>query len=291
MQKQLSLFEEEQVENVSDQTQPAFESNSINEFFQRYFFEKGITEFQKFLNIISENKNYSLYNNMLVYLQDPDSTYFATAADWRKKFGRLINMNAKPLIILAPMTPVLLVYDIADTHQDENSLIEFESEENKQEQSESFFENLLFNLSVLKIDLIFLSGQKISEFPEQIKIERTENFAKKIYIFEKREISIEDAQRSILNKIASLYLGFYGEVERLKIISREEINEKIKEIENNAVIYLFEKRIAYKSVNQNNYSSSEFENENLKNLNYDLIIKTAAFLEKICKKRLSAKID
>src|SRR5208282_4339402 len=42
-------------------------------------------------------------------------TYFATASHWRKAFGRSIKAEARGMLILAPRTPVLIVYDIADT--------------------------------------------------------------------------------------------------------------------------------------------------------------------------------
>ena len=49
------------------------------------------------------------------YLQNPLATYFATASHWHKAFRRTIKDEARGLVILAPRTPVLMVYDIADT--------------------------------------------------------------------------------------------------------------------------------------------------------------------------------
>ncbi len=46
---------------------------------------------------------------MLVYAVNPLATYFATASHWRKAFGRVIMEDARPMVILAPHRPVLLV--------------------------------------------------------------------------------------------------------------------------------------------------------------------------------------
>ncbi len=52
---------------------------------------------------------------MLVRLQNPSCSYYATARDWRDRFGRVIKEDARPLIILAPMHPVMVVFDLNQT--------------------------------------------------------------------------------------------------------------------------------------------------------------------------------
>ncbi|MBV9200409.1 MAG: ImmA/IrrE family metallo-endopeptidase [Alphaproteobacteria bacterium] len=52
---------------------------------------------------------------MLVRLQNPGCTFFATEKDWREKHRRCLVEDARPMLILAPMHPVLLVYDLDQT--------------------------------------------------------------------------------------------------------------------------------------------------------------------------------
>lgn len=57
-------------------------------------------------------RRYSPYNNMLVKVQNPHCSFYASKYDWYNRFGRQIKEDAKPMLILAPMYPVMLVYDL-----------------------------------------------------------------------------------------------------------------------------------------------------------------------------------
>jgi hypothetical protein len=72
-------------------------------------------KFAEAVEFVARFRDYSPFNNMLVFMQNPLATYFATASHWRKAFGRSIKPEARGMLILAPRTPVLIVYDIADT--------------------------------------------------------------------------------------------------------------------------------------------------------------------------------
>jgi hypothetical protein len=60
-------------------------------------------------------RDYAPYNNMLVRVQNPSCGFYATAKDWHKRFGRSIKEDARPMLILAPMHPVMVVYDLDQT--------------------------------------------------------------------------------------------------------------------------------------------------------------------------------
>ena len=60
-------------------------------------------------------RDYPPFNNMLVRLQDPTCSFFATAADWKRRFKRHLKDDARPMLILAPMHPVMVVYALDAT--------------------------------------------------------------------------------------------------------------------------------------------------------------------------------
>jgi hypothetical protein len=60
-------------------------------------------------------REYAPYNNMLVRLQNPSCSFYARAQDWRDRFSRYLKEDARPMLILAPMHPVMLVYDLDQT--------------------------------------------------------------------------------------------------------------------------------------------------------------------------------
>jgi hypothetical protein len=71
--------------------------------------------FRDMVEFMGHFRDYAPYNNMLVRLQNPGCSFFATASDWRKRFGRSLTEDARPMLILAPMRPVMLVYDLDQT--------------------------------------------------------------------------------------------------------------------------------------------------------------------------------
>lgn len=56
---------------------------------------------------------------MLVYLQNEAVTFFGGTAFWKKRFNPTIKEDARPYVILAPMGPVMMVYDVMDTEREE----------------------------------------------------------------------------------------------------------------------------------------------------------------------------
>ena len=76
---------------------------------------RNSADFREMVEFMGRFKDYAPYNNMLVRIQNPSCGFFATAKDWHARFGRSLKEDARPLLILAPMHPVLLVYDLDQT--------------------------------------------------------------------------------------------------------------------------------------------------------------------------------
>jgi hypothetical protein len=72
--------------------------------------------FQEMVEFMGRFRDYAPYNNMLVRVQNPSCGFYATAKDWYERFDRRIKDDARPMLILAPMHPVMLVYDLDQTY-------------------------------------------------------------------------------------------------------------------------------------------------------------------------------
>lgn len=66
--------------------------------------------FAEMLDFMANFRDYAPFNNMLVRLQDPTCSFFATASDWKRRFKRQLKDDARPMLILAPKHPVMVVY-------------------------------------------------------------------------------------------------------------------------------------------------------------------------------------
>jgi hypothetical protein len=114
MSGQLSLFPTRDLPAVTRKTVDA-EMGALDEMFKANRRIRRSREFVKILQFIARFPKYSAFNGFLLYTQNPNATRLATAGTWLKQFGRTPLYSARPLIILAPMSPVRFVYDLAET--------------------------------------------------------------------------------------------------------------------------------------------------------------------------------
>ena len=97
------------------ETKRSVEQSTLDELFGRSLEHRGSSRFVEAVNFVAKLREYAPYNNMLVYLQRPNATFWATTTDWHRRFKRWIKEDAIPIIMLQPMGPVMLVYDVSDT--------------------------------------------------------------------------------------------------------------------------------------------------------------------------------
>jgi hypothetical protein len=71
--------------------------------------------FREAIQFVARFRDYAPFNNMLVKVQNPSCSFYASAKDWKSRFGRTIKQDVRPMLILAPMHPVMLVYELDAT--------------------------------------------------------------------------------------------------------------------------------------------------------------------------------
>jgi hypothetical protein len=71
--------------------------------------------FAELLEFAGRFRFYSPFNAMLIRIQLPGATFVATARRWRAEYGRDVRPEARPLVILRPRGPVMIVFDVSDT--------------------------------------------------------------------------------------------------------------------------------------------------------------------------------
>lgn len=91
------------------------ETSTLDELFRKSILYRNSTAFKEALAFSAKFRDYAPYNNLLVRVQNPSCSYYATARDWETRFKRRVKEDARPMLILAPMHPVMLVYDLDQT--------------------------------------------------------------------------------------------------------------------------------------------------------------------------------
>ena len=120
MTEQLSLFKPSDTRSTEDPGAPgllleAADGNALDELFRLSRRWGRNCDYLDLLEFIARFPAYSPLNCFLIHLQDPAATQVATARVWLRKCRRRIKAGARPIVILAPMSPVLFVFDVRDT--------------------------------------------------------------------------------------------------------------------------------------------------------------------------------
>ena len=120
MTEQLSLFPDSSLnmlKAMQDDKITVLETalNPVDEVFAATSRFRNSRDLIELLHFIARFPKYSAFNGWLLYTQNSSATYVATARTWAQKFGRYPKFDSRPLLILAPMAPILFVFDIQDT--------------------------------------------------------------------------------------------------------------------------------------------------------------------------------
>ena len=111
-----ALSDEEILFAMREGTKPTPQENStLDELFRNSILYRDSEKFKDALEFSAKFREYAPYNNLLVRVQNPSCCYYATAKIWAERFQRYVKEDARPMLILAPMHPVLLVFDLDQT--------------------------------------------------------------------------------------------------------------------------------------------------------------------------------
>lgn len=88
---------------------------TLDELFAHTIRYKSSIAYYEMLRFVARFRRYSPFNAMLVHIQRPGARFVAPAHRWWYEYGRVVKPEARPLVILQPMGPVMFVFDVSDT--------------------------------------------------------------------------------------------------------------------------------------------------------------------------------
>lgn len=118
MTEQLHLFEDDDAETArADSREAAWEgpAGGVDELLRVSARWRRGGDLLELFEFLCRFPGYTVLNAFLIFLQNPQATQVATARAWITRHGRRIRPGARPIAILAPMSPVVFVFDVADT--------------------------------------------------------------------------------------------------------------------------------------------------------------------------------
>jgi hypothetical protein len=257
--------------------------SSIDDLFARSRRFRRSKEFTAAVEFVAKFRDYSPYNNMLVYAQNPLATHFATASHWRKAFGRSVKENARGMLILAPRTPVLMVYDIADTDGPPlpKQFRVFGRAGGR------FNPGLLDRLvKNSERDQIEVRRLPMSKMRAGFATNRLRETGSKMSVGLRDDLDEAGAYGALCHELAHIYLGHVGADRDGWWPFRMNVSEAVAEIEAEAVAHVVCQRAGLRT-HSSEYLSSFVENsEDLDAISLDLISRVAGKIEDMSRRLL-----
>lgn len=261
--------------------------STIDSLLQQSSAYRGSKEFQDMVSFMGAFRDYAPFNNMLVRLQNPTCSFYATEPDWRKRFERKLKEDARPMLILAPMHPVMLVYELDQTEgkplpKEVTEFAKFEGDW-KPEWLTKLVQNAQAH-DKIRVDFKPLSTTNAGFATIAAG---GDGWKMRIAIHDGLD---EPSRFGVLcHELAHIQLGHLGNDEDNWWPSRRELNHRTMEIEAEAVAFIVSTRFGLKGASAC-YVSRHLGNDPMPpSVSLDLVAKVAGRLEKMAKEILPAR--
>jgi IrrE N-terminal-like domain len=244
--------------------------------------------FQEMIGFMGRFRDYAPYNNMLVRIQNPSCSFYATEADWDRKFGRTLKEDAKPMFILAPMHPVMLVYELDQTVGEQelpkelNSLAKFDGA-----WRDEYLDRTIQN--AFKHYRIRIDFKRLSSTNAGFATVARGDTQSKMRIAIHKELDPPSRYGVICHELAHILLGHLGTDSDYWWPSRTDLNHKTVEIEAEAVAFIVTQGLRLKGSSAPYVSRHLGEGAIPASVSLDLIAKVAGRLEEMSKRSLEER--
>lgn len=270
-------FQDDDVRNAllgKDEKQKAKDESTLDELFARTLELRSTDKFKEVIKFVAALREYSPFNNMLVKLQRPGARYYATASHWKKKFGRDVKTEAIPIVILRPMGPVMLVYDVDDTT---GKKLPPEIEDPFSVSGE--FDTEFYYQTCLSCKKIGIEVREIN-LPKSHAGTAIRDSQLIVQLNQNHDVKVQYA--TLCHELAHLFLGHLGgDPFGNEWISRPDLTLTQRELEAEAVSYILCVRAGLMS-NSAEYLSGYLQDpEDLKKISIEAIIKTVTYIESL----------
>jgi hypothetical protein len=260
MTKQLSLFPagpENPAGSLLDDKIAALATalNPVDEIFASTARYQNIRILTELLTFIARFPNYSPFNGLLLYIQNPEATYVATARNWLQKFRRQPKFDARPLFILAPKGPILFVFDIHDTEGEPAAPALQQPPAAGQRTPAKIYANTLHNCALHGIAVYETSAEKAAAGPasritpalrkefNDFSLEKDTSY---LVLINKSQ-SLEDKYSSLVHELGHIFCGHLGIDRHAWWPERENSNLNGEDLEADAVAYLVCRRLGWQA--------------------------------------------
>lgn len=225
---------------------PEGELGALDEMFFASERFRSSREYMELLGFMARFPRYSAFNCFLLYLQNPDISYVASAGIWKKRFKRKIKTSARPLVILAPMSPVRFLYDVADTEGDPVPSAMLKPDATGEALSREVYERAIHNSSLHGIIIHEVAwGEQTDESAVELSEASRGQYKDQalepksaFLILLNADHPLEDRYGALVYELGRIFCGHRGVAEGAWWPERKDLPTPVKKLEAESVAYL-----------------------------------------------------
>lgn len=301
MTEQLSLFPDSalnlsdtlQDENIAD-LETAF--NPVDEVFAALERFRSSRDFMELVRFIARFPNYSTFNGLLLYLQNPLATYVATARTWAQKYNRQPKRDPKPLVILAPMAPILFLFDIQDTEGSPVPSTLLRPHEIDDQQLRKFYTTTLHNAAVhgisvyetasnsAEIDTVSRITPALRKKYQDLNLPRDTSYL----IFIDKTLALADRYAFLAHELGHIFCSHLGIDRHAWWPERGDLNIRGEEIEADSVAYLVCRRSGLRANSEHYLLQFSETHQEVPLFSINAVIQAVSYIEDMGKHRWKA---
>lgn len=285
--------------------------HSLDELFSNARRYRSSKSYRELMDFISRFRFYAPYNAMLLHVQLPGAQFVAPATRWINQYGRVLKVDARPLVILQPMGPVMFVFDVSDTapgpktfHLPKAVTNPFEglsghvgpsyerTIENAKRDGVMITEKKEGSQSAGSISCPCGKGCQTMPFQNGTDSKRNPIYVTipiRYNIFLNASMSREAKYSTFVHELAHLYCGHIGTPNVKWWPDRIGLNENVREFEAESVAYLVCARQGIKTPSDSYLSDYMSKNNELPNISLECVLKAAGLIETMGTERMKPR--
>ncbi|CAB1058899.1 hypothetical protein D1BOALGB6SA_3657 [Olavius sp. associated proteobacterium Delta 1] len=292
MTKQLSLFPDSPINlpnNLKGENLADLENilNPVDEVFAASTRFRDNRYVMELLRFIARFPGYSAFNGLLLYTQNSSAIYVATARSWKQKFGRRPKSDAHPIVILAPMAPILFVFDIQDTEGPPPPSELLRPRATQPQLLEKIYTNTRHNCAVHGIavyettmdhDTTGIASRITPALRKKYQDLDLQNDTSYLILIDRTQ-PLEDRYSSLIHELGHIFCSHLGIDRHAWWPEREDLNVNGEEIESDAAAYLVCERLGLQASSAAHLSNYIEKNHELPVFSLNAVLQSVGYLE------------